>query len=174
MKFSISEQGYAVAIDVLGQLSENVQKRIIKRTVRASLKNTLKQAKANVPVRTGTLRDSLRIISGKRASGTDTGAIIAPAFKYRSGKVLTKNGKVNSYYGIMVHSGTESRQTKRAVNANVGGRIVALGRYRGKVAANPFLEKAVSQTQSEIAATAGREIGVGIDQFLRRNYVMKR
>ena len=101
----------------LQRMQKNVVKKVLGKAVRASAKPMQKQAKANAPVKSGSLRRSM-YVKVKRYPGGNIAAIIGPrkgAKQYKATKRKAARTE-DAYYAYMVEGGTKPHQMD-AVNA---------------------------------------------------------
>ena len=87
--------GLREAQDRLGELGNKIAKKLVKSALRTAAKPTLRLARANAPVKTGLVRRSLRIVSG-RGRKTLIQMRLVMGLKNFVGK---------SYYGAFVEEG---------------------------------------------------------------------
>lgn len=167
---TIKTQGYEQAKDILDQLPNEMQKRILISALRSSARPMLQKAKSSVPVRSGELKKQLRIVrhKGKNASPNDVAVAVKPVFS----KTKKKNG-VNQFYGKFIHEGTQdqrvSRKGKMLVFENKQGEKVFAKSVKG-IKATPFLEIAYSENGERTVSIFGDELAKAVDRYVQRNF----
>lgn len=128
----------------LDQLAPKVERNIMRGALRAGAKVIMKEAKVNVPVKSGTLRDSIRL-SVRARGGAVTASVKA------GGK--TKGGG-DAYYANMVEFGTAAHTitAKNRKYLSFGGLFFQSVDHPGAVA-KPFMRPAFdSQAQNAVVA----------------------
>lgn len=169
--------GYKEAIAVLDQLTDQMRKVIVRRTLRKSARQMLSMAKNAAPKRKGTLSKSIRFISLRRDRvPTVIPMGIAPVFD------VTKNGKLNAFYARFVHEGTRDRRPRAVTRkkSKGGSRVLVFTSARGEkvfarsargIAPNPFLQRAFDAATDTTVDSFGRELASEIERFIDKNFV---
>lgn len=172
----IEIEGYKEAITILDQLTEQMRKAIVRRTLRKSARQMLMKAKTAAPKRTGALGKSIRFITLRRDRTPSVIPIgIAPVFD------VTKNGKINAFYARFVHEGTKDRQPRSVARKKSisGARVLTFASASGeKVFArsarglrpNPFLLRAFDASVNTTVDSFGRELAFEIERFIDKNF----
>lgn len=172
----IEISGYKEAIALLDQLTDQMRKVIVRRTLRKSARQMLQTAKNAAPKRTGALGKSIRFVSLRRDRVPTLIPIgIAPVFD------VTKNGKLNAFYARFVHEGTKDRRPKASGRKSKNGaRVLAFTSARGEkvfsryargIAPNPFLLRAFDAAADTTADSFGRELAAEVGRFIDKNFV---
>ena len=136
----INIKGMAELSKLLKELPEKVQRNVVRSALRAGAKPILEEAKANAPVDSGALRDSLEIAtSGK--GGVPTATVRTKLFYARfieygtaphaipalSGSALTVDDKLLDH---VYHPGAGPRPFMRpAVDTKAEAAVIATGEY---------------------------------------------
>ena len=169
--------GYKEAIAVLDQLTDQMRKVIVRRTLRKSARQMLSMARSAAPKRTGALSKSIRFISLRRDRVPTVIPVgIAPVFD------VTKNGKLNAFYARFVHEGTKDRRPRAVTNKKSKGssRVLVFTSARGEkvfarsargIAPNPFLQQAFDASVETTVGSFGRELASEIGRFIDKNCV---
>ncbi len=128
----------------LDQLPAKLEQNVMRGALRAGMKQAvLPQVKANVPVKTGTLRDGLKLGTSARAgtvtakiTATGKHAFIAPwlEFGVAAHQILAKKGGWLFFGGVFAkavdHPGIQPRAFMRtALDAQAGAAVVAAAEY---------------------------------------------
>lgn len=166
----IKVDGYQQAKEALDQMSNNLQKRVLRSALKSSAKPMLKSAQSKVPVRSGKLKEQLKTVSfrDRGAPRSEVSVAVKPVFSRNK-----KKGTVNEYYGKFVHEGTKDPRTARKgkimVFENAQGEKVFTRSTKG-LKANPFLEKAYTESNSRTVEIFGDELGKAVTRFVRGNF----
>lgn len=173
----IEIEGYKEAIAILDQLTEQMRKIIVRRTLRKSARQMLQRAKNAAPKRTGALGKSIRFVSLRRDHVPTLIPVgIAPVFD------VSKNGKLNAFYARFVHEGTKERRPRAASGkkSKSGSKVLVFASARGGkvfsrsargVAANPFLQRAFDASTETTVDSFGRELAAEVGRFVDKNIV---
>jgi len=112
----VDVKGDKIVLDMLKKLPESIRKNVLRGMLKAGAKVLLDEAKSNVPVRTGNLRDSLTVIPRRSLDKN----IIRYSLTPLKNKTRTKRFKVNGkkwsitgqvadgFYAHMVEFGTKN------------------------------------------------------------------
>lgn len=166
---TVKVEGYAAAVDIIGQLPKQLQKRILKTVLRKSTKPMLDAAKRNVPVKSGELRSKLKTVAFKRV---DSPTEVAVAVKHHFAKNKIK-GTINEFYGKFVHEGTADVRTPRKK-----GRVMAFKGKDGKmifvksvkgIKGTPYLEKAYDEQSAMVEQKFGDNLADAVEKFAAKN-----
>jgi HK97 gp10 family phage protein len=131
----------------LDQLPAKMEANVMRGALRAGMKPVLAQAKANVPVKTGNLRDTLRISGGIDKKTGKAIATVKVGGKYRG-----KDGFYAlwiEFTGAMPHSITGK--------LSINGRIVSSVSHPG-MKAKPFMRPALDAKANDAIMAAGEYI----------------
>ncbi|MEI3541165.1 MAG: HK97-gp10 family putative phage morphogenesis protein [Alistipes onderdonkii] len=167
---TVKVEGYVEAKQILDQLPNAMQKRMLLTALRGSAKPMLQSAKSKVPVRSGKLKKKLRIVRFKdrQASKSEVSIAVKPVFE-----VTKKKGAINQYYGKFIHEGTQdprtSKKGKLLVFDNERGEKVFTRSVKG-IKATPFLEQAYTENNERTVALFGDELAAAIEKFVAKNF----
>lgn len=145
----ITVKGLRELQSFLDSVSPKIERNIIRGALRAGAKVIMQEAKANVPIKSGTLRDSIRL-SVRARGGAVTASVKA------GGK--TKTGG-DAYYANMVEFGTAAH-TITAKNRKVlsfGGRLFQSVEHPG-ARPHPFMRPAFDSKSQEAVLQVGNYI----------------
>ncbi len=166
----VEVKGYLEAKKILDELPNNMQKRMLRSALRGSAKPMLQSARNKVPVRSGKLKKQLKTVSyrDRGAPRSEVSVAVKPVFGMNKRK-----GTVNEYYGKFIHEGTKdprtSRNGKLMVFENERGEKVFTRSTKG-LRANPFLEKAYSESSSRTVEIFGDELAKSVSKFITKNF----
>ena len=173
----IKVEGYREAVGIFRQLSEQMQKKLLRQALRKSSRPIVQGAKSRAPKRTGLLRKSIRMISlRKDRVPTVVPMAVAPVFD------VSKTGKVNAFYGRFVHDGTKTRYPRAMTRKKArggGSRVLVFTGARGdKVSArglspNPFMLDAFNAASDMTVDVFGRELAASVEGFVNRNFTKR-
>ena len=166
----IKVEGFEQAKQLLDQLPNDMQRRILLAALRSSARPMLQAARSKVPKKSGELKKQLRIIRHKDRNGSPTEVAVAvkPVFS----KTKKKDG-VNQYYGKFIHEGTSdprvSRKGKMLVFENQQGEKVFAKAVKG-IKATPFLEIAYRENGERTVTIFGDELAKAVDRYVQKNF----
>lgn len=169
MTQDIKIEGYSEAIRIFGQLTDQMQRTLVRQALRRSAQPMVATARARAPKRTGQLSRSIGVVSLRRDRvPTVIPMAVGPVFS------VTKNGKVNAFYARFVHDGTKDRRPRnkklRALRfPGRGGGVVYAARTRG-MKARPFLRDAFNQSSDASVNDFGADLTAAIERFVNRNF----
>ena len=178
MTGGIEIHGYAEAVRLMSQLTDQMQRTLVRQALRRSAQPIVATARARAPHRTGRLKRSIGIVSLRRDRvPTVIPMAVGPVFS------VTKNGKANAFYARFVHDGTKERKPYAVSRNSARGihraRVLKFtGREGGTVYTptargmkpNPFLRKAFDLSSDVTVANFGRELETVIARFVNRNF----
>lgn len=167
MKPIIRTEGFAQAKDILDQLPNNMQKKLLRQALRASSRPMLAAAKREAPRRTGKLANMLRIVNYRKVQSRSE---VAVAIKHVFN--TSKSGKVNQYYGKFVHEGTNERVAKRGkvfVFENEQGEKVFTRKAKA-MTPNPYIQRAYDANVEGLIMHFGNDLAGGIDKFVAKKF----
>ncbi len=166
----IEVKGYQEAKAILDELPNNMQKSMLRSALRQSAKPMLQSARNKVPVRSGVLKKQLKIV-GHRDRGaprTEVAVAVKPVFS-----TSKRSGAINQYYGKFIHEGTKAVRTSRKGKVmafkNEQGELIFTRSTKG-IKANPFLEKAYSESGSRTVQIFGDELAKSVTKFINKNF----
>lgn len=186
MTGDIEIHGYAEAIRLMSQLTDQMQRTLVRQALRRSAQPIVATARARAPHRTGRLKRSIGVVSLRRDRvPTVIPMAVGPVFS------VTKNGKANAFYARFVHDGTKERKPYAVSrnSARADRRDARRGIHRARVLKftgreggtvytptargmkpNPFLRKAFDLSSDVTVANFGRELETVIARFVNRNF----
>lgn len=169
MTQDIKISGYSEAVRIFDQLTDQMQRTLVRQALRKSAQPMVSTARARAPKRTGQLSRSIGVVSLRRDRvPTVIPMAVGPVFS------VTKNGKVNAFYARFVHDGTKDRRPRnkklRALKfpGREGG-VVYAARTRG-MKARPFLRDAFDQSADASVNDFGADLTSAIERFVNRNF----
>lgn len=139
----------------LKQLPAKFQKRIEKNALRAGARVIAKEAKTRVPVDTGALKKSIRVVTGKTREGA------------RVYVTAGAGGKHDAFYAHMVEFGTKAHFTQKGGATKVGQFALTkaeAGRHPGS-RPQPFMRPAIDLKGEEAIAQVGITIAANIEKL---------
>lgn len=166
----VKVEGYKEAKQIIGELPNNMQKRILITALRNSAKPMLQSARNKVPVRSGKLKKQLRVIRerDRGASPTEVAVAVKPVFEKTK-----KKGAINQFYGKFIHEGTEdkrvSRKGKTLMFENRQGEKIFVKSVKG-IKPTPFLETAYNESSERTVAIFGDELATAVGKFVDKNF----
>jgi HK97 gp10 family phage protein len=101
--FNFKIEGGKELDKALKQLGYDMEKKVAKSAVRAGAQVIRKEAMLNVPVESGTLKKSIRVVTRSRRVGDAVASVVT-----RSGKKYQSNG-MDAWYAPLVEFGTKNR-----------------------------------------------------------------
>ena len=155
MTQDIKIEGYSEAIRIFDQLTDQMQRTLVRQALRKSAQPMVATARARAPKRTGQLSRSIGVVSlRKDRVPTVVPMAVGPVFS------VTKNGKVNAFYARFVHDGTKDRRPPQQEAAALKfpgreGGVVYAAKTRG-MKARPFLHDAFDQSADASDNDSGR------------------
>lgn len=166
----VKVEGYEQAKKILDELPNNMQKRMLLAALRGSAKPMLQSAKSKVPVKSGKLKKTLKIVRFKdrNASKSEVAVAVKPVFERTS-----KKRAVNQFYGKFIHDGTadvrRSRKGKFLVFENQQGEKVFVKSVKD-IKPSPFLEQAYTESNERTVAIFGDELAAAVEKFVSKNF----
>ncbi len=166
----IEVKGYREAKAILDELPNNMQKRMLSSALKGASKPMVASARSKVPVRSGTLRKMLKAVTyrDRNARRSEVSVAVKPHFGTNKRK-----GTSNQYYFKFIHEGTKDPRTSRK------GKVMAFTNSQGDkvftrstkgLKANPFLERAYSESSSRTIEIFGDELGKAVEKFVNKNF----
>lgn len=166
----VKVEGYAHAKFIMDQLRNDMQKKMLKSSLRGCAKPMLKSAKSKVPVKSGELKEKLKIISyrDKNAPKSEVAIAVKPVFEKTK-----KKGSINQFYGKFIHDGTapirKSGKGKFLVFENKKGEKVFTKSVKG-ITPTPYLTAAYNETNDTAIQMFGDELAKAVKKFINRNF----
>lgn len=169
---NIEVKGYEQAKKIMDQLDNSMQKKILLRTLKTSSRTMLRSAKEYAPKKTGALRKMLKVVRYRDKSAPKTE--IDVAIKHVFSK--TKKGKINQYYGRMIHEGTvdprinkSKKGGKKVMVFMNGGETIFTYKTKG-LKANPYVEKAYNTNVNNTIRDFGDNLAAEVNKFVDKNF----
>ena len=103
MKFDFHIEGAKELDAALKRLGLDMERKIAKSAVRAGATVIAKEAKNNVPVESGTLRNSIRVVTRSKRVGDAVASVVT-----RSGKKW-RSKNMDAWYAPLIEFGTKNR-----------------------------------------------------------------
>lgn len=114
----IKVEGYQEAKEILDELPNNMQKKMLRTALKKSSRPFVKGAQSRVPVKTGQLKKQLKVVSFRDRQAPKTEVDVAVKHVFSRSK---KKKAVNEYYGKFVHKGTSDPRTPRRKDRVLAG-----------------------------------------------------
>lgn len=175
LKFEL--KNYTETVKFIEQFPPTMQKTMIAGALRLSMTPMLRLAKALVPSRSRKLEKSLRIVRMKKGiSKTETSMAIKPVFE------KFDSGKINGFYGIMVHEGTKDPRVSRNKDKKGRPKVMAFKDEDGDtvftrsmkgIKPYPYLRRAYDSDADRTVKDFGYNLTRSINQFVDRKLVKK-
>jgi len=143
----INVKGLSEIQKFLDQIPAKMEANVMRGACRAGCKPILEQAKANVPVKSGELRDTLRISSSIKKQDGKVTASVKVGGKYR--------GK-DAFYAPWIEF-TGARPHSIIGNLSINGRVFSKINHPG-FKAKPFLRPALDSRANDAVIAAGEYI----------------
>lgn len=169
----IKLEGHKEVFEIMQQLTETMQKQILKSAIRSAARPMVNSAKERAPSDSGSLKEMIRIVAYKRVARKSE---VAMAIKHVFGR-NKKAGTVNEYYGKFVHEGTDQRTPRKK------GKVLAFKDKSGKmifarsvkgIKAKPYLEKAYDQEVANVEKRFGDNLQKSVERFVSRKFKLTR
>lgn len=168
---TIRVDGYTEAKAILDELPNSMQKKMLLSALKASSQSMVRSARAKVPVRSGSLRKSLRAVRfrDRNAGKGEVSVAVKPVFSR-----TRKKGKINQYYGKFIHEGTGDPRVSRhkgkvLVFRNRSGETVFARSVKG-LKPTPFLEDAYRENSERVIAEFGNNLAGAVEKFVNKNF----
>lgn len=147
--------------EVFNQLPVKLEKKILRKTLRKSMTPILKAARREAPMRSGKLRNSLKLMSQK-ARGGRVSMAVKPVFDYY------QSGKVNSFYGLIIHQGRKAKDNPKPHRFVRNGKVYYTGKI-GAIPANPYLERAWKSADGNYERTFTDILRINLENEIRKS-----
>ncbi len=138
---------------------QNVQKNILRSSIRAAASDILKEARKNVPKRRGALRKSLAIVPRRYRTKSLIGFYVGP--------------RTDILKQELISAGIEE---KKLVSKNTGFQYSSVMNYGGlvelgssKMAASPYLRPALESKADEVINEVRKKMSQRIDKEIERS-----
>jgi len=167
----IKVEGYRQAVEILNELPNDMQKRMLRSALKSSSKPFVQGARQKVPVRSGQLKKTLNVVSYRDRSAPRSEVDVAVKSVFSRSKVKKA---INQYYGKFVHEGTrDPRYPKKA-----GGVLVFTSDSGEKVFAKhvkglkprPYIEEAYKENYQRVVDGFGNELASSVEKFVKKNF----
>ena len=167
----IKVEGYQEAKAILDELPNNMQKKMLRSALKSSSKPFVKGAQSRVPVKSGTLKKQLKVVSFRDKSAPKSEVDVAVKHVFSRSK---KKKAVNEYYGKFVHEGTaDPRYPKKKGGVLVftlpnGDKVFA--RHVKGLKPRPYIEESYQENYEKVVSSFGDELGTAVEKFVNRNF----
>lgn len=167
----IKVEGYGQAKEILDELPNNMQKKMLRSALKKSSRPFVKGAQGKVPVKTGQLKKQLKVVSYRDKSAPKTEVDVAVKHVFSRSK---KKKAVNEYYGRFVHEGTsDPRFPKKKGGVLVftlpnGDKVFA--RHIRGLKARPYIEEAYKENYEKVVSGFGDELAASVERFVNKNF----
>lgn len=178
----IKLEGYKEAAEILFQLPIELQKKIVKPSLRVSAKPMLMMAQNLAPKKSGTLAKSLKLFTANRKMNKAESAVI---IKHDFDKIILgySRGKPNQYYGLMQHEGTtdirispkKDKKGKRKMLVFPGrnGKMIFTRSVQG-LPPTRYIDKAYDRQESQLINSFGDNLQKSVERFVSRKFKLTR
>lgn len=146
---------------VFNQLPVKMEKKILRSTLTKSMRPILEAAKREVPVRTGKLRSTLKLVNQKSRGGRVSKAV-KPVFDYYT------NGNINSFYGLIIHQGRKAKENPRPHKFIRNGKIYTTSKI-GMIPANPYLARAWKTAGGNYEKTFSDILRINLEKEIKKS-----
>lgn len=145
--FDVKLKGFAELQKALSELPDKIERNIVRSALRAAAKVTLEEAKRQVPVRSGKLRDSLRV-STRLVKGKPLATI-----------TVGGNRKNAPFYAHLVEFGAKAHfiKPKRAKSLFIAG-VMRDGVEHPGARKHPFMRPALDATAQRAVIAFGQAV----------------
>ena len=168
---TLKVNGYQEAKEILDELPNNMQKRMLRSALKKSSKPFVKGAQSRVPVKSGTLKKQLKVVSYRDKSAPKTEVDVAVKHVFARSK---KKKAVNEYYGKFVHEGTrDPRYPKKKGGVLVftlpnGDKVFA--RHVRGLKPRPYSEESYNENYDKVVSGFGDELAESVEKFVNKNF----
>lgn len=146
--------------EVFNKLPVQMEKKILRGTLRQSMRPILLAAKREAPVRSGALRKSLKLTSARTRRGRVAMAV-KPVFDYYT------SGKINSFYGLIIHQGRKAQENPKPHRYVRNGKVYYTGRI-GAIKANPYLTRAWQEVSGNYERSFNDNLKIRLEAEIRK------
>lgn len=145
---------------VFNQLPVKMEKTILRKTLRRTMTPILQAARREAPARTGKLRKSLKL-TARKARGGRVSMAVRPVFDYYT------SGKINSFYGLIIHQGRKANPNPKPHRYVRNGQIFFTGKI-GAIKANPYLERAWKEAAGNYEKSFSDNLRINLEKEIRK------
>lgn len=146
--------------EVFNQLPVKMEKKILRKTLRKSMTPILAAARREAPARTGMLRKSLKLTAQKARNGRVSMAV-RPVFDYYN------SGKINSFYGLIIHQGRKANPNPKPHRYMRNGQIFFTGKI-GAIKANPYLTRAWQEVSGSYERSFSDNLRINLEKEIKK------
>lgn len=167
----IKVEGYQEAKEILDELPNNMQKKMLRTALKKSSRPFVKGAQSRVPVKTGQLKKQLKVVSFRDRQAPKTEVDVAVKHVFSRSK---KKKAVNEYYGKFVHEGTSDPRTPRRKDRVLvftlpNGDKVFARKVKG-LKARPYIEESYKENYQKVVEGFGDELASSVEKFVNKNF----
>ena len=167
----IKVEGYEQAKAILDEMPNNMQKKMLRSALKKSSKPFVKGAQSRVPVKSGTLKKQLKVVSFRDRQAPKSEVDVAVKHVFSRSK---KKNAVNEYYGKFVHEGTrDPRYPKKKGGVLVftlpSGEKVFARHVRG-LKPRPYIEESYKENYEQVVSGFGDAMAESVEKFVSRNF----
>lgn len=146
--------------EVFSQLPVKMEKKILRKTLRKTMTPILAAARREAPARTGMLRKSLKLTAQKARNGRVAMAV-RPVFDYYN------SGKINSFYGLIIHQGRKANDNPKPHRYLRNGQIYFTGKI-GAIKANPYLTRAWNEAAGSYERSFSDNLRINLEKEIKK------
>lgn len=164
-------EGYQEAKAILDELPNNMQKNMLRSALRRASKPFVQGARSRVPVRSGELRKTIKVVSfrDREAPKSEVDVAVRPVFQRTK-----KKGAVNQFYGRFIHEGTrDPRFPKKKggvlVFTSASGEKVFARHVKG-LQPRPFIEQSYQENYERVVGEFGTELATSVEKYVNKHF----
>ena len=164
-------EGYQEAKEILDELPNKMQKQMLRSALKKSSKPFVRGAQSKVPVKSGTLKKQIKVVSYRDKGAPKTEVDVAVKHVFSRSK---KKKAVNEYYGKFVHEGTrDPRWPKKKGGVLVftlpsGEKVFA--RHVKGLKPRPYIEESYKENYEKVVEGFGDELAGAVEKFVNKNF----
>ena len=168
---TVKVKGYRQAKEILHELPNSMQKTILRTALKKSSKPFVRGAQSRVPVKTGTLKKQLKVVSFRDRQAPKTEVDVAVKHVFSRSK---KKKAVNEYYGKFIHEGTKDpRYPKKKGGVLVfslpnGDKVFA--KHVKGLKPRPYIEESYKENYNAVVDGFGDELAISVEKFVNKNF----
>ena len=168
-------EGYQEAKEILDELPNKMQKQMLLSALKKSSKPFVRGAQSKVPVKSGTLKKQIKVVSYRDKGAPKTEVDVAVKHVFSRSK---KKKAVNEYYGKFVHEGTrDPRWPKKKGGVLVftlpnGDKVFA--RHVKGLKPRPYIEESYKENYEKVVEGFGNELAGAVEKFVNKNFKPKK
>ena len=164
-------EGYQEAKEILDELPNKMQKQMLRSALKKSSKPFVRGAQSKVPMKSGTLKKQIKVVSYRDKGAPKTEVDVAVKHVFSRSK---KKKAVNEYYGKFVHEGTrDPRYPKKkggvlVFNLLNGDKVFA--RHVKGLKPRPYIEESYKENYEKVVEGFGDELAGAVEKFVNKNF----